>query len=135
MAPVELLIGSRWQAARGSGQTRDVTSPFDGSTVGTVALAGTDAVEAALAAAERGAAVWRLAPAHERMRILLRAAELADERAPKTAQTISAESGKTITEATGEASRSGDLIRLAALAGREPAAVADPDWNHRKATA
>ncbi|MGY5115307.1 aldehyde dehydrogenase family protein [Streptomyces sp. 900105755] len=119
MAPVELLIGSRWQVARGTGQTREITSPFDGSTVGTVALAGTEDVEAALAAAERGAAVWRRTPAHERMRILLRAAELADERAPKTAQTISAESGKTITEATGEASRSGDLIRLAAFEGTQ----------------
>lgn len=119
MAPVELLIGSRWQAAKGTAQTREVTSPFDGSTVGTVALAGTEDVEVALAAAEHGAAVWRRTPAHERMRILLRAAELADERAPKIAQTISAESGKTITEATGEASRSGDLIRLAAFEGTQ----------------
>lgn len=35
----------------------------------------------------------------------------------KIAQTISSESGKTITEATGEAARSGDLIRLAAFEG------------------
>ncbi|MGW7242626.1 hypothetical protein [Streptomyces sp. NPDC054804] len=38
---MELLIGSRRQAARGTARTREVTSPFDGSTVGTVALAGT----------------------------------------------------------------------------------------------
>ena len=37
------------------------------------------------------------------MRILLRAAELADERAAEIARTISAENGKTITEATTEA--------------------------------
>src|SRR5215216_3543901 len=53
------------------------------------------------------------------MRILLRAAELADERAEHTARTISAETGKTITEARGEASRSGDLIRLAAFEGTQ----------------
>ncbi len=53
------------------------------------------------------------------MRILLRAAELADERAEQTAQIISAEAGKTITEARGEASRSGDLIRLAAFEGTQ----------------
>lgn len=53
------------------------------------------------------------------MTILLRAAELADQRAATIAQTISAESGKTITEATGEASRSGDLIRLAAFEGTQ----------------
>ncbi|WP_405922935.1 aldehyde dehydrogenase family protein [Streptomyces sp. NBC_00035] len=119
MAPAELLIGSRWQASAGSGRTRDVTSPFDGKTVGTVAMAGPEDVEPALAAAERGAAVWRRTPAHERMTILLRAAELADQRAATIAQTISAESGKTITEATGEASRSGDLIRLAAFEGTQ----------------
>ena len=119
MAPVELLIGSRWQASAGEGRTRDVTSPFDGSTVGTVAVAGPVDVERALAAAERGAAVWRRTPAHERMTILLRAAELADQRAAEIARTISSESGKTITEATGEASRSGDLIRLAAFEGTQ----------------
>ena len=53
------------------------------------------------------------------MRILLRAAELADERAEQTAQIISAEAGKTITEARGEAARSGDLIRLAAFEGTQ----------------
>ena len=53
------------------------------------------------------------------MRILLRAAELADERAAETARTISAEIGKTITEATTEAGRSGELIRLAAFEGTQ----------------
>ncbi len=43
---------------------------------------------------------WRRTPAHERMRILLQAAALADERTPQIAATISAENGKTITEAT-----------------------------------
>lgn len=119
MAPAELLIGSRWQAPTGSGRARDVTSPFDGSTVGTVAVAGPEDVEVALAAAQRGAAVWRRTPAHERMTILLRAAELADRRAAEIARTISSESGKTITEATGEASRSGDLIRLSAFEGTQ----------------
>jgi glyceraldehyde-3-phosphate dehydrogenase (NADP+) len=51
------------------------------------------------------------------MRILLRAAELADERAPELARTITSECGKTITEATGEAKRSGDIMRLSAFEG------------------
>jgi len=53
------------------------------------------------------------------MQILLRAAALADERAEAIAQTISAEAGKAITEARGEASRSGELIRLAAFEGTQ----------------
>ena len=44
---------------------------------------------------------------------------LADERAEAIAQTISAESGKSITEARGEASRSGEMIRLAAFEGTQ----------------
>jgi acyl-CoA reductase-like NAD-dependent aldehyde dehydrogenase len=119
MTRTQLLIGGRWRPAAGPGKTEDVTSPFDGSVVGTVPVAGRDDVEAALAAAERGAATWRRTPAHERMRILVRAAELADERAAETARTISAETGKTITEATGEAGRSGEIIRLAAFEGTQ----------------
>ncbi len=119
MSAMEMLIGGRWQPAMGTRRTEDVTSPYDGSVVGTVPVAGPEDVEAALQAAERGAATWRRTPAHERMRVLLRAAELADERAAKIAGIISAETGKTITEATAEAGRSGDLIRLAAFEGTQ----------------
>src|ERR671923_2850796 len=119
MVRTEMLVGGRWRPAAGSGRTEEVTSPYDNSVAGTVPVAGADDVEAALAAAERGAATWRRTPAHERMRILLRAAELADQRATATARTISAETGKTITEATGEAGRSGQIIRLAAFEGTQ----------------
>jgi acyl-CoA reductase-like NAD-dependent aldehyde dehydrogenase len=119
MARTEMLIGGRWRPAWGSGQSEDVASPYDGSVVGTVPVAGTDDVEAALRAAELGAQTWRRTPAHERMRILMRAAELADERAAEIARTIGAETGKTITEATTEAGRSGELIRLAAFEGTQ----------------
>ena len=80
---MEMLIGGTWQAAA-SGRTEDVTSPFDGTVTGTVSVAGPDDVRAALDRAEAGAVTWRRTPAHERMRILLRAAELADERAEQT---------------------------------------------------
>jgi glyceraldehyde-3-phosphate dehydrogenase (NADP+) len=113
-----MLIGGTW-AASASGKVEDVTSPFDGTVVGTVPVGGPDDVDAALTAAEHGARIWRSTPAHERMRILLRAADLADERAAETAAIISAECGKTITEATGEAGRSGDLIRLSAFEGTQ----------------
>jgi acyl-CoA reductase-like NAD-dependent aldehyde dehydrogenase len=113
---MDMLIGGAWTPAA-SGSSEEVTSPFDGAVVGSVPVAGLADVEAALAAAGAGAATWRATPAYERMRILLRAAELADQRAAQTARLISAETGKTITEATGEAYRSGDLIRLAAFEG------------------
>jgi acyl-CoA reductase-like NAD-dependent aldehyde dehydrogenase len=116
---VEMLIGGRWRPAAGAGRREDVTSPYDGSVVGSVPVAGAGDVEAALAAAEQGAGTWRGTPAHERMRVLLGAAQLAEERAEETARLISAECGKTITEARGEASRSGELIRLAAFEGTQ----------------
>jgi acyl-CoA reductase-like NAD-dependent aldehyde dehydrogenase len=81
---MEMLIGGTWPPAA-SGQTEDVTSPFDGAVAGTVPVADADDVRIALDRAEAGAAAWRRTPAHERMRILLRAAELADERAGLTA--------------------------------------------------
>jgi len=115
---MELLLGGQWTAAR-SGREEDVTSPFDGAVVGSVPMAGVADVDAALAAAVAGAKVWRNTPGHERMRILLEAATLADQRAEAVAQTISAEAGKSITEARGEASRSGEMIRLAAFEGTQ----------------
>ena len=113
---MDMLIGGTWTPAA-SGSREEITSPFDGTAVGSVPVAGLADVETALAAAHAGAATWRATPAHERLSILLRAAELADERAAEIARLISAETGKTITEATGEARRSGDLIRLAAFEG------------------
>src|SRR5690242_8694824 len=115
---VKLLIGGQWVEAV-SGRQEEVTSPFDGSAVGSVSLAGLEDVDAALVAATEGAKVWRRTPAHQRMRILLHAAALAEERVEAIAQTISAEAGKAITEARGEASRSGELIRLAAFEGTQ----------------
>src|SRR3954471_13956721 len=85
---MNLLIGGQWLGSR-SGEIEEVRSPYDGSVVGTVPTAGPEEVEAALAAAERGAVAWRRTPARERMRILLRAAEFADERAAQIAATIS----------------------------------------------
>ena len=115
----ELLIGGQWRSVASTGETEEITSPYDGSVVGTVPTAGLDDVEEALAAAERGAVTWRRTPAYERMRILRRAAELADERITEIARIITAENGKTITEATNEASRSGEIIRLAAFEGTQ----------------
>src|SRR4051794_23969623 len=115
---MELLIGGQWTASQ-SGRKEEVTSPFDGAGAGSVPIAGVADVDAALTAAVAGAGVWRNTPGHERMRILLQAATLADERAETIAQTISAEAGKSITEARGEASRSGEMIRLAAFEGTQ----------------
>ena len=43
-----MLIGGQWRPAVGTGQTEEVTSPYDGAVVGTVPVAGPDDVEAAI---------------------------------------------------------------------------------------
>ena len=108
-------MGSGAPAA--SGAVDEITSPWDGRVVGTVPRAGPADADAAVAVAVEGAAVWRRTPAHERLRILLRAADLGDERTAAVADLISAENGKSIREATVEASRCGDVIRTSAFEG------------------
>lgn len=115
---MEMLIAGNWRGAA-DGRTEEVRSPFDGRTIDTVPVATVQDAQAALDRAEIGAQLQRTTPAHARVDILLRAAALADERAEDIAQTISAETGKPITEARGEASRSGNIIRLAAYEGSQ----------------
>lgn len=113
-----LLIGGEWREAT-SGARAEVSSPFDGRTVGEVAVASTVDVTIAVDAAERGAATWRRTPAHERAAILNRAADIADDRTDEIAASISAENGKPLSEANGEAQRTGAIIRLSAHEGTQ----------------
>ncbi|MBL3699410.1 aldehyde dehydrogenase family protein [Leucobacter luti] len=118
MKRFDLMIGGEWRESAG-GARGQIRSPFDGSVVGDVAVATVADVELAIAAAERGAARWRRTPGHERAAILNRAAALADARAEELAALISAENGKPLAEALGEARRSGAILRLAAHEGTQ----------------
>ena len=111
-----MLIGGEWRPAA-SGRTEEITSPFDGAVAGTVPRAGPEDAEAALQAAQAGAARWRRTPAHERSAVLVAAARLVEERAARIAATIVAENGKTLAEAATEAGRCAATIRLAAFEG------------------
>ena len=97
----------------------DIRSPFDGNVVGQAPVATLADVDLAISTAVNGAALWRKTPAHIRSAILLKAAQLADERQEEIAQIISSENGKSLIEARGEASRSGEIIRLAAFEGSQ----------------
>lgn len=97
----------------------DIKSPFDGAVVGLAPVATLADVDAAITRAVWGANLWRNTPAHARSAILLKAAALADERSEAIAQIISSENGKSLVEARGEASRSGEIIRLSAFEGSQ----------------
>jgi acyl-CoA reductase-like NAD-dependent aldehyde dehydrogenase len=113
---MKMFVAGEW--TEGSKQ-EEVRNPFSGEVVDTVPVAVVADAQRALDAAVTGSQIQREMTAHERQAILLKAATLADERVEQLARTISAESGKTLTEATGEASRAGEILRLSAFEGSQ----------------
>src|SRR3954449_414178 len=127
---MRMLVAGEWTDGA---REEEVLNPYSGEAIDTVPVAGLDDVERALAGAVRGAAAQRRTTGHDREVILRRAGDIADTRVDDLAATISAETGKAITEAraeagpaaptraepgrrtTGggaEAGRAGDLLRL-----------------------
>ncbi|VXB04804.1 Aldehyde dehydrogenase [Arthrobacter sp. 9AX] len=115
---MKMLLSGTWQGSS-NGREEEVRSPFDNHVIDVVPVATVQDAQAALDRAEIGAKIQRNLPGHVRSDILLRAAALADERAEDIARTISAETGKPISEARGEAGRAGSIIRLAAYEGTQ----------------
>lgn len=97
---VEALIGGRWVA--GGAGTFEVLSPHSREVVGTVARCDEADVDGAVAAAREAQPGWAATPVIERVKILRRVHELVRERAEEIATTITAEIGKTITDAREE---------------------------------
>ncbi len=113
---MEMYIDSRWVSGK---KTVPVISPYSGETIDTVPVADEYDVERALAAAAKGAKAMAAVTAYDRAKTLQRAADLFDAHADEMAHIISSETGKPLTEARGEASRGGDILRLAAFEGSQ----------------
>jgi acyl-CoA reductase-like NAD-dependent aldehyde dehydrogenase len=97
--------------AAASGAVQEVRAPFDGSLLGTVDIAGPQAVEAALATAHslfRDRSRW-LTPAR-RIEILRRTAELMDARAEALALGAAKEGGKPLADSRVEVRRAIDGV-------------------------
>ncbi len=109
----KLLVGGEWYE---TGNTIDVTSPYDGSAVGRVAFGGGDDARRAIDAAE--VAMRSPLPAHRRAAILDGVAELLRERRDQFARTIAMEAGKPITTAGIEVDRAVQTITFSALEAR-----------------
>jgi succinate-semialdehyde dehydrogenase/glutarate-semialdehyde dehydrogenase len=110
---VLLLIDGQWTAAD-DGRSLPVRNPATGETIGVVAHAGLAELDRALAAAERGFAVWRRTPAVQRSRILIKAAALLRERIPDIAVQMTLEQGKVLAESRGELERAAEVLEWAA---------------------
>ncbi|ALE07699.1 aldehyde dehydrogenase [Arthrobacter sp. ERGS1:01] len=107
-------------------QFRMVTSPYDGRIVGTVALTEDAAGEAILATARAGAQKARALSRNSRGKILDCAATGIEGRSEEFAQTIVAESGKTIRQARKEVLRAVNTLRLSAAEARRNAGEVIP---------
>ncbi len=111
---MQMYVNGEW---RGAAREEEVRSPYDGEVVDTVPVAGVADAEAALAAAVEGARAMRALPAYERSEILRRAADAIEAAVPALARTIALEVGKPLLEATNEAKRIPDLLRVSAAEG------------------
>jgi acyl-CoA reductase-like NAD-dependent aldehyde dehydrogenase len=89
-----------------------VTNPFSGAQLAELPQASDAEVLATVARARAAAAAFRGSTPYERRELLNRHAALLERDAERIAQTISAEMGKTITEARGEARRAQNTLRL-----------------------
>ncbi|MEP9373833.1 NAD-dependent succinate-semialdehyde dehydrogenase [Mesorhizobium sp. KR1-2] len=105
----KLLIDGEWRDGQG-GRTIPVLDPATGEEIGTVAHASRADLDAALAAADRGFAVWSAVSAFERAKIMRRAADLLRARKDHIAWLMTREQGKPLAEAGVEVLAAADII-------------------------
>ncbi len=87
-------------------ETEAICSPYDGSVVGHMPVAGAEDIERAIVQAQASFDVMRKLPRFVRADILARAAEILRERREEFARLIAAEAGKPLYDARGELARS-----------------------------
>jgi malonate-semialdehyde dehydrogenase (acetylating) / methylmalonate-semialdehyde dehydrogenase len=98
-------------------QWRDIVNPATQEVVGRVPFATTAEVDAAVAAAHKAFATWRLTPVGARMRIMLRFQDLVRQNMKRIAATLTAEQGKTLPDAEGDIFRGLEVIEHACSIG------------------
>ena len=125
-----LLIAGEW---RRPPRTLPVVNPADETVLSALPLAGPAEIDEAIAAAERGLAVWRRTAPAERARIILDAARLLRERADAVALASTLEQGKPFNQSRQEVLRACDIIEWDANEGRRlygRVIPADPGMRH-----
>ena len=112
----KLLIDGQWV---NGGPLMEVTNKYTGAVIGAVPVARPEDIDAALAAAVRGAQVMADMPTHQRAAILRRIAALLLERQEDLARTVAAECGKAIKFARSEIIRAAGTFEIAAEAASQ----------------
>jgi len=120
------LIGGEWLPARG-GKTIQNLNPADHSdVVGEFPASGAEDVNAAVAAAKKAYAEWRLVPAPKRAEVLMRTGLLLQERKEQFARDMTREMGKVLEETRGDVQEAIDEAFYVAGEGRRLFGVTTP---------
>jgi succinate-semialdehyde dehydrogenase/glutarate-semialdehyde dehydrogenase len=104
----QLYIGGTWRD--GSKERLAIVNPASDEVIGTVANAGRDDLDEALATAATGFTAWSQISAFERAKLLHKAAQLLRERVEKIATIMTLEQGKPLAESTAETLAAADTI-------------------------
>jgi malonate-semialdehyde dehydrogenase (acetylating) / methylmalonate-semialdehyde dehydrogenase len=96
-----------------SGHRQPVYNPATGAVARQVALASSDEVSAAVAAAKAAFPAWAETPPIRRARVLLKFLELLNQQRDTLAAMITAEHGKVFSDAQGEVTRGIDIVEFA----------------------
>ncbi len=105
------IDGKLWDGA--PGRTSTVFDPSTGAAAREVALAGPEALDAAVAGASRAAAEWGETALGRRVAILFAFREILDARKGELARAISSEHGKVVSDALGEVARGQEVVEFA----------------------
>lgn len=111
------LINGEWKTAS-SGNTIDVTNPFNKEVLGNIPSLSREEVVEAVDFANSAQAIWANKTAKERAEILQKWADLIDENKEDLAVIMTAEQGKPLTEARGEIAYANSFIRWFAEEGK-----------------
>ena len=96
-----------------SGRLQDVFNPATGEVINQVALASTDEVNAAVAAASAAAPEWAETAPLKRARVLFKFKELIEQHHDELAAAITREHGKVFSDAKGEVTRGLEIVEFA----------------------
>src|ERR1700722_19838905 len=97
----------------GNGATGDVFNPATGELAGKVAMGGAAEVDVAVSAAMEAWPAWAATPPLRRARVLFKFKEAMERNTKRLAAIITAEHGKTLSDAEGEVQRGIEVIEFA----------------------
>lgn len=112
---MKMLIGGKWVDKN---EKIEVLNPYDNSLIDTVPYGTVDDIEKAIEIAQKGYEINRNLPAHKRISILKKTADIMESRFEELAKTIATEGSKTINEARKEVGRAINTITISAEEAR-----------------